>query len=182
MRPLLRLIVCLLALTINAPAVGAATSATFTASGTPAGFDELASSRETVVDVYFGDQKVAEPLAVTKPGSLQFRSPDEVLTKLPQVVAAPELKSAFAAELPTNSDVSTLVGRPVAVVAAAIRLELQGTAFLDLGWDQLGTDSDAGLTGIGFPVILGDLAKLSDGLIGFYKQADPRTPGGAGWS
>ena len=75
--------------------------------------------------------------------------------------------------LPTDSGLSVLVGRPVAVVAAAVRLELQGTAFLDLGWDQVGNDSDAGLTQVEFPVILGDLARLADGLIGFYKQARP---------
>jgi hypothetical protein len=106
MRPFLHPIVWLLALTINAPAVSATASAAFTATGTPAGFDELASSRETLVDVYFGDQKVAETLAVTKPGSLQFRSPDEVLAKLQQVIAAPDLRAVFAAELPTNSDLA----------------------------------------------------------------------------
>ncbi|WP_460112228.1 hypothetical protein [Streptomyces platensis] len=73
--------------------------------------------------------------------------------------------------LPTDSDLSLLVGRPVAIVAAALRLELQGAAHIDLGWDRVGNDSDAGLTQVGFPVILGDLAKLHDGLIGFYKQA-----------
>ncbi|WP_141585207.1 hypothetical protein [Actinomadura sp. WMMA1423] len=75
--------------------------------------------------------------------------------------------------LTTDSDLSVLVGRPVAIVAAALRLELKGAAFLDLGWDRAGQDSDAALTGVRFPVTVGDLAKLSDGLIGFYRQAVP---------
>jgi hypothetical protein len=48
---------------------------------------------------------------------------------------------------------------------------------LDLGWDAMGTDSDAGLAGVKFPVILGDLARLRDGLIGYYKESAP----GAGY-
>ena len=82
-------------------------------------------------------------------------------------------QSIEPAPLRTDSDLSVLVGRPIAIVAAALRLELKGTAFLDLGWDQMGNDSDAALTKVQFPVIVGDLAKLSDGLIGFYRQAEP---------
>jgi hypothetical protein len=79
--------------------------------------------------------------------------------------------------LPTDSDLAVLVGRPIALVEAALRLELRGTAMLDLGWDVVGNDTDAGLTGIEFPVVLGNLAKLRDGLIGYYKETAP----GAGY-
>ena len=48
---------------------------------------------------------------------------------------------------------------------------------LDLGPHTLGTDSDAGLTGIQFPVVLGDPANLSDGLIGYFKQTAAARPG-----
>lgn len=101
MQPFVHRVVWPLALTISAPA--AAASATFTAVGTPADFDELADPRVTLVDVYFGAVKVAETLAVTQPGSLQFQSPGDVLAKLPQVIATPELNSALASSLPTNS-------------------------------------------------------------------------------
>ncbi len=79
--------------------------------------------------------------------------------------------------LPTDSDLAVLVGRPIALVQAAVRLELQGAAMLDLSAHALGTDSDAGLTGVQFPVVLGDLADLSDGLIGYFKQAAAARPG-----
>jgi hypothetical protein len=78
--------------------------------------------------------------------------------------------------LPTDSDLAVLVGRPIALVQAAVRLELRGAAMLDLGWDTLGTDTDDGLTGVQFPVVLGDLAKLRDGLIGYFKAPKPGEP------
>lgn len=80
-------------------------------------------------------------------------------------------------QLPTDSELAVLVGRPIALVEAAVRLELRGTAMLDLGWDVVGSDTDAGLTSIKFPVILGDLTRLRDGLIGYYKENAP----GAGY-
>jgi hypothetical protein len=75
--------------------------------------------------------------------------------------------------LPTDSDLAVLVGRPIALVQAALRLELRGAAMLDHGWDAFGTDTDAGLTGVQFPVVLGDLANLRDGLIGYFKTPEP---------
>jgi hypothetical protein len=87
---------------MNAP-VNAAGAAPSAAAAIPVGFDELASSRITLVDVYFGGRKVIETLALTQPGSLKLRSPGDVLAKLPQVIVTPELSSALAGELPTNS-------------------------------------------------------------------------------
>ncbi|HEY5981822.1 MAG TPA: hypothetical protein VIT41_19520 [Microlunatus sp.] len=82
--------------------------------------------------------------------------------------------------VPTDTELAALVGRPVAVVQAAVRLELEGAARLDLSFDNLGNDSDAGLTGIEFPVVVGDLAKLGDGLIGYFTQAPTAHTGPAG--
>jgi Mat/Ecp fimbriae outer membrane usher protein len=76
---------------------------TLTATGTPAGFDELANSHVNLVDVYFGGKKIAETLAVTQPGSLKFRFPGDLLAKVPGIDANQELLSAFAGDLPTNS-------------------------------------------------------------------------------
>jgi len=78
-------------------------NSTLVATGTPEGFDELASARTALVDVYFGDKKVGETLAVTKPGSLQFQTPSEVLQMLPLAVAGPELRSGLSTELPSNA-------------------------------------------------------------------------------
>ena len=103
MRSLVRPLFCLAALTINAPARAEMANSTLVATGTPEGFDELASARTALVDVYFGDKKVGETLAVTKPGSLQFQTPSEVLQMLPLAVAGPELRSGLSAELPSNA-------------------------------------------------------------------------------
>ena len=93
--------VWLLALTINAPAT-AVTDAGLMAKGVPAGFDELATARVTMVDVYFGGRKVGEALAEVEPGSLRFRSPSELLSKIPDVASSAVLLAALHAKLPTN--------------------------------------------------------------------------------
>jgi hypothetical protein len=104
MRNLLRHASWLIALTINSPAAAAATANTaLETTGIPAGFDELASSKVVLVDVYFGGRKIGEAFAVTEPGLLRFRSPHDLLERLPAVVAAPELGSALERKLPTNS-------------------------------------------------------------------------------
>ena len=80
------------------------------------------------------------------------------------------------ADATSDASLAVLIGRPVALVQATLRLELKGppslsqnSACFNLG---LWTDSDAGLSGVGFPVALGDLDRLDDGLIGFFRQAD----------
>ena len=82
-------------------------------------------------------------------------------------------ESVAPGPLPTHIDLAVLVGRPIALVQAAVRLELRGAAMLDLGWDAFGEDTDDGLTGVEFPVVLGDLANLRDGLIGYFKAPKP---------
>lgn len=99
MRRLVRHLCCLLSLTMIPGAASAASNFT---SGIPQGFGELASSREIFVDVYFGGHKVAETLAVTRPGYLRFKTPSEVLPRLPDLIEGPELAAALQAELPTN--------------------------------------------------------------------------------
>lgn len=103
MRRAIRNLLCLLALTTNSAAVARLANVPLSPAGTPPGFSELESPRVTLVDVYFGDRKVGEGSATTRPGFLRFRSPTELIAKLPQVIAAPELTSALGADLPTNS-------------------------------------------------------------------------------
>ena len=102
MRTVLRPIAWLLALTMIPAAPAAA--ANLTAAGTPEGFAEIAGPKVMLVDVYYGGRKIAETLALVRPGILQFRSPDEVLAKLPQAIESVELRSALAGELSTHSD------------------------------------------------------------------------------
>ncbi|WP_035644861.1 hypothetical protein [Bradyrhizobium sp. ORS 285] len=78
--------------------------------------------------------------------------------------------------LSLESGLAVLVGRPVAVVQAAIRIDLQGRPLLNQ--NTLGcltssqwTDTENGLSGVKFPVLLGDADKLDDGLVGFFRQS-----------
>lgn len=83
-------------------------------------------------------------------------------------------------DLSTNNDLAVLIGRPMAVVQVALTLELMGTPQFNQSWSVLGLDKttnplaevDNGLTEIEFPVILGDLKNLDDGLIGYFKRTD----------
>lgn len=92
--------------------------------------------------------------------------------------------TAYAAVDPgdatSDAGVAVLIGRPVAVVQASLRLDLQGPPSLSQNSANLSstqwTDSDAGLSGVTFPVALGNLDRLDDGLIGFFRQA-----GGGGY-
>jgi hypothetical protein len=76
---------------------------------------------------------------------------------------------------PSNAGMATLVGRPVALAETLLRVELQGAPMLDIGFGAFENDTDDGLGGIKLPVVLGDLGRLSDGLIGFFA---PVVPGG----
>src|SRR5690349_21536378 len=94
----------LLALTMLGPAAAQAASSAMTSPELPDGFGQLASSRVVFVDLYYGGRKIGEAFAVFRPGSLRFRSPGEVLAKLPDVIKAPELIASLAGELPTGSE------------------------------------------------------------------------------
>jgi len=93
---------CLAALTMFSGGAGAA--AAHLAAGTPPGFAELAAPRVVLVDVYFSGRKVAEALATAAPGRLRFRSPTELLLKIPGIIDTPELDAVLGGDLPTNAD------------------------------------------------------------------------------
>lgn len=86
---------------MNQPARAASAGIAF-ASEAPPGFAGLAAPREALVDIYFGGRKVGEALALTGPGRLRLRSPDEVLARLPDLIGTPEVRAALSADLPTN--------------------------------------------------------------------------------
>lgn len=68
-----------------------------------------------------------------------------------------------------------LVGRPLAVVQTSLRLERQGLAALDQTYATLSDgsfiDTDHALGSVEFPVVIGDLQRLDDGLVGYFKPA-----------
>jgi hypothetical protein len=99
-------------LALVTPATGFAGSANLMleTTGTPPEFTELASAREVLVDVYFGGSKVGEAFAVAKPGSLAFRSVDDLLAMVPQVTDRDEVGRALAAELPSHGEMVCSAG------------------------------------------------------------------------
>ena len=79
---------------------------------------------------------------------------------------------------------SVLMGRPLAVVQAELKLSLQGEPVFNQLWDLLCTPQDAtdpsqctqlketgGIFDLSFPVRLGSLELRNDGLIGYYLPA-----------
>ena len=92
-----------------------------------------------------------------------WRATDTAITQI--VPTAPASQAGLA----------TLVGRPLALVQTSLRLERQGLAALDRRSRRCsGTrfaDTDHAVSGVQFPVVLGDLHRLDDGLVGYFKQA-----------
>lgn len=72
------------------------------AKGVPAGFSELTRARELLVDVYFGGRKVGEARVEARPGYVRLRNPDQLLSLIPNLMAAPAISAAISAELPAN--------------------------------------------------------------------------------
>ena len=72
----------------------------------------------------------------------------------------------------SQSALASLVGRPLAIVQTSLRLERQGLAALDNTYATAFTETDHALSGVQFPVVVGDLARLDDGLVGFFKMGE----------
>jgi hypothetical protein len=66
--------------------------------------------------------------------------------------------------------VSLLLGRPLALVRASLKLELEGPPACDQGFEWVGKSEIHGFTRIKFPLLLGDAEKDQDGLIGFFTD------------
>ncbi|RPD42788.1 hypothetical protein [Chitinophaga barathri] len=72
-----------------------------------------------------------------------------------------------------NTDLAVLIGRPVAVAQVMLQLELCGGPVYNQSYIAVNKQEfeyDNNFTGVDFPVILGDLEKINDGLIGYFKQ------------
>lgn len=105
---MLRLLTCLAVMA--ASSIGVDSSAAASASsaiqsvGAPPGFDELERPREMLVDVFYGDRKIGEAMAVVAPGTLRFRDPSKLAALLPQLISSPELVSALGSDLPSHAE------------------------------------------------------------------------------
>ncbi|WP_224371854.1 hypothetical protein [Hyalangium versicolor] len=72
-----------------------------------------------------------------------------------------------------NPSRALLVSRPMAVVRASMRLELQGPAAFDpTAMQEGGGVTDRGLSQLQIPVRLGEYQQLDDGLVGFWLETD----------
>lgn len=74
----------------------------------------------------------------------------------------------------SGAGMAVLAGRPVALVQASLLLELQGITAYDQTWNTLVPgetfqDTDAGVTTVRFPAVVGDIDELDDGLVGYFK-------------
>ncbi|QDY80049.1 hypothetical protein [Streptomyces qinzhouensis] len=74
----------------------------------------------------------------------------------------------------TDQTLSVLVGRPLALVRARLRLTLDGPPRSDTGWAATLRPPPSAFTADTFAVRLGDQPARDDGLIGYYRTA----PGG----
>jgi hypothetical protein len=88
-----------------APAAEAAShAASIEMVGTPAGFDDLARPREVLVDVYFAGRKIGEAVAVTSPGTLNFKEPGKLLALVPGLIPSNGLLDVLGKGLPSHAD------------------------------------------------------------------------------
>ncbi|AZK97628.1 MULTISPECIES: hypothetical protein [Streptomyces] len=71
----------------------------------------------------------------------------------------------------TDQTLSVLVGRPLALVRARLRLSLDGPPRSDTGWAATLRPPPSAFTADTFAVRLGDQAARDDGLIGYYRTA-----------
>jgi hypothetical protein len=74
----------------------------------------------------------------------------------------------------SDSFLSCLIGRPLAVVAASVSFELQAEPWRDPDWPYTFANPrpDPLFLGYKFPVRLGDLGYRQDGLIGYFLNGD----------
>ncbi|MFY0255954.1 hypothetical protein ACDQ55_18590 [Chitinophaga sp. 30R24] len=70
-----------------------------------------------------------------------------------------------------NNDLAVLIGSPVAVTQVMLRLEVAGSQALNQSWYSL-EPANNNFDNVQFPVVLGDLQKINDGLIGYFKQGN----------
>lgn len=74
-----------------------------------------------------------------------------------------------------SSDMAVLIGRPVAITQVMLRLEMQGGANVNQSWLSVAEkkyNTDNGTTKVRFPVILGDLSQVNDGMLGYFLPGD----------
>lgn len=74
--------------------------------GAPAGFEQLAAPQETMIDVFFGDEKLGSYRAVYTPSNIAFATPEEIVSKIPSLKAenSATVQKALSGDLSANTD------------------------------------------------------------------------------
>jgi hypothetical protein len=98
------------------------------------------------------------------------------------------LENINPASAPQHDALALLMGRPIAVVRAQLKLEVRGLPTINQSWDAFRSDvarclqnevagrteelvrKSDGVTGVKFPVRLGDSRQLNDGLLGYWIE------------
>ena len=73
-------------------------------SAPPPGFEQLAQSQTTLVDVYSGDQLIASTLASYSLTHVEFVQPEEIVAALPDLLAPELIKHALSLPLATHAE------------------------------------------------------------------------------
>lgn len=78
----------------------------------------------------------------------------------------------------TDTSLSLLIGRPLALVQTALTLENRGTPQSSQSWNIYDLDpvpplaeTRNAVTDIAFPVVLGNMSNMEDGLVGYFRQS-----------
>ena len=69
-----------------------------------------------------------------------------------------------------DKSLAVLVGRPLAMVRSRVRFELAGPAYPDPSWQYTFAEQPPGLEQYRFAIELGNVARLDDGLIGYFEE------------
>lgn len=71
-----------------------------------------------------------------------------------------------------NANLSVLVGRPLALVRARLQLEMEGPPLTDNSWQYTFDPAQPEAPNYTFPVMLGNVNLMKDGLLGYFSGDD----------
>ena len=71
-----------------------------------------------------------------------------------------------------DESIAVLVGRPLALVRARALLDLDGPPLPDPSWQYVLQPQTPAFPSYGFPIRLGDLARVGDGLVGYFTDGN----------
>ena len=78
------------------------------AASPPAGFEELSSTQQSLVDIYFGNRYIDSQLASFSPGIIELPNPDELVQKIGNLNDPALITSTLSGELISNADLVCL--------------------------------------------------------------------------